>query len=158
VPTAPTRGRYIGGVPTVVRHDDLKAAIVRACFHDPGSHDVYLASAKHWGFTPLPTQPRTPREDGSQERSGGYVKDNALTAGASRRWLALREGGELRGDASGFAEAGSRNGVGTLQFRPSVSRGLVCETGFAELLGIGTGSSTECRKGVTKALQRLKPR
>jgi transposase len=70
--------RDIGGVPTVVRHDNLKAAVVRACFYDPDSHDVYLAFAAHWGFTPLPTQPRTPQENGKQERSGGYVKSNAL--------------------------------------------------------------------------------
>src|ERR671924_2074609 len=41
-------------------------------------HDVYLAFAAHWGFTSLPTQPRTPQENGKQERSGGYVKSNAL--------------------------------------------------------------------------------
>ena len=66
--------RDLGGVPRVVRHDNLKAAVVRACFYDPDSHDVYLAFAAHWGFTPLPTQPRTPQENGKQERSGGYVK------------------------------------------------------------------------------------
>lgn len=70
--------RDFGGVPTVVRHDNLKAAVVRACFYDPDSHDVYLAFAAHWGFTSLPTQPRTPQENGKQERSGGYVKNNAL--------------------------------------------------------------------------------
>jgi transposase len=70
--------RDVGGVPRVVRHDNLKAAVVRACCYDPDSHDVYLAFAAHWGFTPLPTQPRTPQENGKQERSGGYVKSNAL--------------------------------------------------------------------------------
>jgi transposase len=70
--------RDLGGVPRIVRHDNLKAAVVRACFYDPDSHDVYLAFAAHWGFTPLPTQPRTPQENGKQERSGGYVKSNAL--------------------------------------------------------------------------------
>jgi hypothetical protein len=70
--------RDFGGVPRVVRHDDLTAAVVRACFYDPDSHDVYLAFAPHWGFTSLPTQPRTPQENGKQERSGGYVKSNAL--------------------------------------------------------------------------------
>ncbi|MGH8264296.1 MAG: Mu transposase domain-containing protein, partial [Steroidobacteraceae bacterium] len=38
----------------------------------------YLAFAQHWGFTPLPIQPRTPQQNGKQERSGGYVKGNAL--------------------------------------------------------------------------------
>src|SRR5947207_4579104 len=68
----------LGGVPLVVRHDNLKAAVERACFFDPDSHDVYLAFAAHWGFTPLPTRPRHPQENGKQERSGGYVKTNAL--------------------------------------------------------------------------------
>ncbi len=70
--------RDLGGVALVIRHDNLKAAVVRACFYDPDSHEVYLAFAAHWGFTPLPTQPRHPQENGKQERSGGYVKDNAL--------------------------------------------------------------------------------
>ena len=68
----------LGGVPVVIRHDNLKAAVVRACLYDPDSHEVYQAFAAHWGFTPLPSQPRHPQENGKQERSGGYVKDNAL--------------------------------------------------------------------------------
>jgi transposase len=68
----------LGGVPVVIRHDNLKAAVVRACLYDPDVHEVYLAFATHWGFTPLPTKPRYPQENGKQERSGGYVKDNAL--------------------------------------------------------------------------------
>ena len=80
--------RDLGGVPVVIRHDNLKAAVVRACFYDPDSNDVYLAFAKHWGFTPLPTQPRHPQENGKQERSGGYVKDNALKG---RRFDSLDE-------------------------------------------------------------------
>src|SRR4029453_1564835 len=70
--------RDLGGVPRVVRHDHLNAAVVRAGLYDPDSHEVYLAFAAHWGFTSLPTQPRSPQENGKQERSGGYVKSNAL--------------------------------------------------------------------------------
>ena len=44
-------------------------------------HEVYLAFATHWGFTPLSTQPRRPQENGKQERSGGYVKDHTLRGG-----------------------------------------------------------------------------
>lgn len=80
--------RDLGGVALVVRHDNLKAAVVRACLYDPDSNEVYLAFAKHWGFTPLPTQPRHPQENGKQERSGGYVKDNALKG---RRFDSLEE-------------------------------------------------------------------
>jgi transposase len=70
--------RDLGGVPTVVRLDNLKSGVLRACFFDPDVNEVYTAFARHWGFTPLPIQPRRPEENGKQERSGGYVKDNAL--------------------------------------------------------------------------------
>ena len=70
--------RDLGGVPGVIRHDNLKAAVVRACLFDPDVNPIYATFAKHWGFTPLPTRPRNPQENGKQERSGGYVKDNAL--------------------------------------------------------------------------------
>ena len=77
-----------GGVPAIVRHDNLKAAVVRACLYDPDVNPIYLAFAKHWGFTPLPTKPRNPQENGKQERSGGYVKNNALKG---KRFESLRE-------------------------------------------------------------------
>jgi hypothetical protein len=47
-----------------------------------------MAFAAHWGFTSLPTQPRRPEQNGKQERSGGYVKDNALKG---RRFESLDE-------------------------------------------------------------------
>ncbi len=77
-----------GGVVTVVRHDNLKAGVIRACLYDPDVNDVYAAFSKHWGFTALPTRPRTPQENGKEERSGGYVKDNALKG---RRFESLDE-------------------------------------------------------------------
>ena len=68
----------LGGVAKIIRHDNLKAAVVRACLYDPDTNEIYAAFARHWGFTPLPTRPRNPKENGKQERSGGYVKHNAL--------------------------------------------------------------------------------
>jgi transposase len=79
---------FLGGVPKVVRHDNLKAAIVRACLYDPDVSEVYAAFAQHWGFVPLPSRPRHPEENGVAERSGGYVKDNALKG---RRFDSLDE-------------------------------------------------------------------
>jgi transposase len=80
--------RNLGGVVRVVRHDNLKAAVVRACLYDPDVHPVYAAFSRHWGFTALPTKPMNPRENGKQERSGGYVKSNALKG---RRFNSLSE-------------------------------------------------------------------
>jgi Integrase core domain len=78
----------LGGATRVVRHDNLKAAVIRACLYDPDVQPVYAALAAHYGFTPLPTRPRNPQENGKQERSGGYVKDNALKG---RRFDSLDE-------------------------------------------------------------------
>jgi transposase len=69
---------FFGGVPKVVRHDNLKAAVVRACLYDPDVSEVYSAFAQHWGFVPLPSRPYHPQENGIAENSGGYVKENAL--------------------------------------------------------------------------------
>jgi transposase len=69
--------REFGGVVEVVRHDNMAAGVSRACFHDPDSNAKYLAFAQHWGFTPLPTRPYSPTENGKQERAGGYCKHNA---------------------------------------------------------------------------------
>jgi transposase len=80
--------RDLGGVPRVLRHDNLKSGVVRACLYDPDVNQTYAAFAEHWGFTPLPTRPRNPKENGKQERSGGYVKDNALKG---RRFDSLEE-------------------------------------------------------------------
>jgi transposase len=80
--------KFFGGVPRVIRHDNLKAAVVRACLYDPDVNPVYSAFAEHWGFVGLPTRPRNPKENGKQERAGGYVKSNALKG---RRFNSLDE-------------------------------------------------------------------
>jgi transposase len=67
-----------GGVPATIRHDNLKAAVVRACLYDPDVSELYATFGRHWGFVPLPSRPRHPQEQGIAERGGGYVKDNAL--------------------------------------------------------------------------------
>jgi len=67
-----------GGVPRIVRLDNLKAGVARACLYDPDISELYAAFARHWGFVPLPSRPRHPQEQGVTERGGGYLKDNAL--------------------------------------------------------------------------------
>lgn len=81
--------RDFGGVVGVVRHDNTAAGVSRACFFDPDGNTTYLAFAKHWGFTPLPTRPYSPSENGKQERAGGYCKHNAYRRG--QRFESLAE-------------------------------------------------------------------
>ena len=54
--------QFFGGLPKTVRHDNLKAAVVRAGLYDPDISELYLAFARHWGFAPLPSRPRHPQE------------------------------------------------------------------------------------------------
>jgi transposase len=77
-----------GGVPRVVRLDNLKAGVARACLYDPDIAELYAAFAKHWGFVPLPCRPHHPQEQGIVERGGDYLKDNALKA---RKFGSLEE-------------------------------------------------------------------
>ena len=67
-----------GGVPRVVRQDNTKTGVKRADRYDPDLNEIYEAFARHWDFIPLPSRPHNPKEQGIQERSGGYVNDNAL--------------------------------------------------------------------------------
>jgi transposase len=77
-----------GAVPRVVRLDNLKAGVARACLYDPDISELYATFAKHWGFIPLPCRPRHPQEEGVVERGGDYLKDNALKG---RRFNSMEE-------------------------------------------------------------------
>ncbi len=76
------------GVSQIVRLDNLKSGVARACLYDPDVSELYAAFARHWGFVPLPCRPRTPEEQGVVERGGGYLKSNFLKG---RRFEGLEE-------------------------------------------------------------------
>jgi transposase len=70
---------YFGGVPKRVVLDNLKAAIIKACFDDPGVQQSYRECAEHYGFLMAPCQVRTPEHKGKVEQGGvHYVKRNFL--------------------------------------------------------------------------------
>ena len=60
----PTRARdyaYNSGVPERVVIDNLKAAIVRACWDDPAVQQSYRECAEHYDFLIAPCRPATPQ-------------------------------------------------------------------------------------------------
>jgi transposase len=70
---------FFGGVPRRLVIDNLKAAIVRASFHDPVVQRAYRECAEHYGFLIAPCRPRTPQHKGKVEQGGvHYVKRNFL--------------------------------------------------------------------------------
>jgi hypothetical protein len=68
---------FLGGVPERLVIDNLKAAIVRACWEEPQVQQAYRECAEHYGFRIAPCRPATPQHKGKVEQGGvHYVKRN----------------------------------------------------------------------------------
>lgn len=67
-----------GGVPRLVRLDNLKAGVLVVHLYEPELNPVYAAFARHAGFVPLPCLPGRPEHKGKTESGVGYTKNNAL--------------------------------------------------------------------------------
>lgn len=69
---------WFGGVPGRIVIDNLKAAIVKACFDDPVVQQAYRECAEHYGFLIAPCRIATPEHKGKVESGVHYVKRNFL--------------------------------------------------------------------------------
>jgi transposase len=70
---------FFGGVPERIVPDNLKAAIVKACWDDPQVQNSYRECAQHYAFRIAPCRPRTPEHKGKVEQGGvHYVCRNFL--------------------------------------------------------------------------------
>jgi transposase len=78
---------WFGGVPHRLVIDNLKAAIVRAVWHDPVVQRAYRECAEHYGFLIAPCRPATPQHKGKVEQGGVHY--------CARNFLAGRTGLDL---------------------------------------------------------------
>lgn len=69
---------FWGGVPTKVMPDNLKAAIIRACYYDPQVQKSYGEFARGYGFQVSPCVAKTPEHKGTVESGVRYVKRSFL--------------------------------------------------------------------------------
>jgi transposase len=70
---------FFGRVPQRIVPDNLKAAIIRACWDEPEAQQAYRECAEHYDFLIAPCRPKTPRHKGKVEQGGvHYVKRNFL--------------------------------------------------------------------------------
>lgn len=69
---------FFGAVPHRIVLDNLKAAIVKACFEDPVVQRSYQELAEHYGFLVAPCRVRTPEHKGKVESGVHYVQRNLL--------------------------------------------------------------------------------
>lgn len=67
---------YFGGVPEVVRIDNLKAAVLKANFYEVVYQRIYKCFAEYYGFRPLPCRIYHPNDKGKVESGIKYVKGN----------------------------------------------------------------------------------
>ena len=59
--------RHFGGVPLRLCPDNLKAAVIKADWHDPEINPKLLSFAEHYGVAIMPTRPYTPQHKGKIE-------------------------------------------------------------------------------------------
>lgn len=67
---------YFGGVPEIVKIDNLKAAILKANFYEPVYQQLYKHFAHYYGFSPIPCRIYRANDKGKVESGIKYVKRN----------------------------------------------------------------------------------
>jgi transposase len=67
---------FFGGIPQMIKIDNLKSAILEANFYEPVYQELYRNFAEHYGFHPLPCRVRRPNDKGKVESGIKYVKGN----------------------------------------------------------------------------------
>jgi len=81
----------IGGVPAIVRPDNLKSAVSRACRYDPEVNRAYAELAEHYGVAVIPTRVRRPRDKASVETHVGIVERQILARLRDQSFFSIDE-------------------------------------------------------------------
>lgn len=68
--------KFFGGVPQIIKLDNLKAGVINANFHEPIYQKEYKRLANHYGCWLSPCRPYQPQEKGKVESGIKYVKNN----------------------------------------------------------------------------------
>lgn len=71
---------FLGGVPTFVVCENLKAAVTNADRHDPGPNRTYAEMASHYGTAIIAARPRRPKDKAKIE----------VAVQVAQRWLLAR--------------------------------------------------------------------
>ena len=68
--------QYFGGVPKVIKIDNLKSGVLKAHLYEPTLNPNYLAFSLHCGFAPLPCRVATPQHKGKVENFIQYAQNS----------------------------------------------------------------------------------
>ena len=69
---------HLGGVPQIIRIDNLKSGVIKAHLYEPELNPHYFAFSQHYQFVILPCKVATPQHKGKVESNVKYVQNNAL--------------------------------------------------------------------------------
>ena len=69
---------YVGGVPTLIVPDNLKAGVTSPCFYEPVVHPTYQDFATRYGTAILPARVRHPRDKAKVETAVQIVEREIL--------------------------------------------------------------------------------
>jgi transposase len=82
---------FLGGVPRQIVPDNLKAAVLKASWYEPGLNPTYQDFASHYGTAILPTRPRRPRDKAKVEAGVLVVERWILARLRNQRFFSLAE-------------------------------------------------------------------
>lgn len=82
---------YFGGVPKVIKIDNLKAAILDAHFYEPLQQETYKQFSEHYGFDPMPCRVAKPQEKGKVEAGVKYIQINFFAGRSFPNYKVLQE-------------------------------------------------------------------
>jgi transposase len=82
---------FIGGVPGQIVPDNLRAAVLRANWYEPGINPTYRDLAAHYGTAILPTRVRRPRDKAKVEAGVLVVERWILARLRHQRFFSLAE-------------------------------------------------------------------
>ena len=68
----------LGGVPQIIKIDNLKSGVLKAHLYEPELNPNYQSFSEYYEFVPLPCKVRTPEHKGKVESGIKYVQNNAL--------------------------------------------------------------------------------
>lgn len=82
---------YFGGVPALVVPDNLKSAVIRACFHEPDVNRSYADLARHYDTAILPARPYKPKDKAKAEVAVQIAQRWILASLRNRTFSSLAE-------------------------------------------------------------------
>lgn len=80
---------FFGGVPRIVRPDNLKAGVKKACFYEPDINPTYHELAQHYNLAVIPARVAKPQDKGLGENAVQQVERWVLAPLRKQRFFSL---------------------------------------------------------------------